>query len=165
VKMAKSMLKGKNLLICDEAIHTIVYMLNRCPTKVVRNIKHEKEYSMEWWEAMTKSSKNLWLLCICMWAKKTKTRPTKNTSFKYREESKAIRLFDLEKKYIIVSKDVAFDEDHKQEESNQIVVPWLIEGKYDTKVIEKGKEGHPKHEDKTNPTSSTKEDASSQCKQ
>lgn len=71
-----------------------------------------------------------------------------------------IRLYDLEKKAIIVSNNIIVDKDHKQEESDQIVVPWLIEDIDEAIEFAKEKGGRPKHEDRTSPISSDEEEVS-----
>ncbi|KAL8117736.1 hypothetical protein AgCh_015569 [Apium graveolens] len=114
VNMAKSMLKEKGFpnSFWAEAIHTAVYLINRCPTKAVKEMT-----PLEAWCRKKPSVSQLKIFgCICYaHIPKEKRHKLEDTSEKcillgYSSKSKGYRLYSLKNKSIIISKDVLFDE-------------------------------------------------------
>jgi hypothetical protein len=114
VEMARSMLKAKSLgnEFWDEAVHTSVYILNRCPTKEVLNLTSE-----EAWSGHKPSVAHMKVFgCIAYThVPKEKRRKLDGKSVKcifigYNIETRSYRLFDPPAKKVIISRDFVLDE-------------------------------------------------------
>ncbi|GKC26312.1 integrase [Tanacetum coccineum] len=113
VEMARSMLKTKNLEdeFWAEAVATAVYLINISPTKAVWNVTPYEA----WYESKPSVSHLRIFGCTCyaiISSGRGKLDPkTKKYIFVgYSTCSKAYRLYDVDKKSIIISRDVQFNE-------------------------------------------------------
>lgn len=113
-KMARSMLKGKNLhhSFWAEAVHTAVYVINRSPMKAVRNITPK-----EAWSGRKPQVKHLRVFGSVAYVHipKEKRHKLEEKSLKcifvgYNDVSKAYKLWDPEAKKVVISRDVIFEE-------------------------------------------------------
>jgi len=114
VEMARSMLKGKNLpkILWAEAVSCVAYILNRCPTKSVHDMTPE--------EAWSGHKPDVQALCVfgCIAyahipaekRKKFDGKCTKCIFIGYSDAFKGYKLFDPEKRKVIVSRDAEFAE-------------------------------------------------------
>jgi len=121
VEMARSMLQGSKLgnQFWEDVVHTSIYLLNRSPTKVVRNVTPE-----ELWSGRKPRIGHLKIFgSTCyMHIPKEKRRKLDNKSKRcifvgYSDYAKAYRLYDEETNDIIISRDVKFDETQRIETS------------------------------------------------
>ncbi|GMJ05590.1 hypothetical protein HRI_004228200 [Hibiscus trionum] len=112
--MARSMIKGKHLPrnFWAEVVRCAVYLLNRCPTKSVRNMTPD-----EAWSGKKPGIGNLKIFGCIAYAhvpeqirKKLDDRGEKCIFICYDERSKAYRLYNPLTKKLIISRDVEFDE-------------------------------------------------------
>jgi hypothetical protein len=117
MEMAKSMLHEKGLpkAFWAEAVYTVVYLMNRCPTKAVWD-----KTPFEAWSGRKPSIKHLKVFgCICyVQIPKEKRYKLDETSEKcifvgYSSMSKGYRLYNLKTNKVIISRDVLFDEKAK----------------------------------------------------
>jgi len=108
--MAKSMLKAKHLPndYWAKAVHYAVYILNRCPTKVVMNRVPE-----EAWSGRKQGVTHMKVFRCVAYAhipdqlrKKLDNKGEKCISIGYSEESKAYKSYNPSTKKLIVSRDV-----------------------------------------------------------
>ncbi|KAI3788698.1 hypothetical protein L2E82_01471 [Cichorium intybus] len=128
--MGRSMLHEKNLSygFWAEAVTTAVYLINLSPTKAVWN-----KTPFEAWHDFKPTISHLRIFGSLCYASVTSQRhkleaKTKKCMFVgYCSNSKAYRLYDPEKKKIIVSRHVQFDEHMKIEERDLKEVPMLCE--------------------------------------
>eukprot|EP00253_Pinus_taeda_P026770 PITA_26770 len=113
--MARSMLKAKHLpnYYWAEAVHCAVYILNRCPTKVVM-----KRVPEEAWSGRMQGVTHIKVFGCVAYAhipdqlrKKFDNKWEKCIFFGYSEESKAYRLYNPSTKKFFVSRDVQFIEE------------------------------------------------------
>ena len=133
MEMARSILKDKNLpnIFWAEAVYTAVYLLNRCPTKAVEN-----KTPIEAWSGQKPSAKHLRVFgCMCYVhipaAKRSKLdeKSEKGIFLGYSSQSKGYRVYNLQTKKLIISRDVEFDENatwnwqEEKEERGNIIVP------------------------------------------
>ena len=119
--MARSMLQGSKLgnQFWADAVHTSIYLLNRSPTKAVRNVTPE-----ELWSGRKPRIGHLKIFgSTCyMHIPEEKRRKLDNKSKRcifvgYSDYAKAYRLYDEETNEIIISRDVKFDETQRIETS------------------------------------------------
>ena len=114
MEMAKSMLHEKGLpkTFWGEAVHTSVYLINRCPTKPLQN-----QTPIIAWSGRKPSLRHLKVFgCICYsQVPKEKKQKLDETSEKciftgYSSQSKGYRLYSLKSNKIVISHSVLFDE-------------------------------------------------------
>ena len=114
VEMARSMLKDKSLgnEFWVEAVHTSIYILNRCPTKAVLNLTPK-----EVWLGHKPSVSHMKVFGCIAYAHvpKEKRRKLDDKSVKcifigYSIETRSYRLFDCQEKKVIIRRDFVFDE-------------------------------------------------------
>lgn len=114
MEMARSMLKGKGLpkKLWAEAINTAIYILNRSPTKVVRN-----KTPFEAWNHRKPLVDNFkvfgcvaYSLILSQNRDKFDEKGEKLLFIGYSSESKGYRLLNPESNKLVVSRDVIFDE-------------------------------------------------------
>lgn len=114
VEMATSMMNEKSLPkeFWAEAVHTAVYILNRCPTKAVKNM-----IPFEAWSGFKPSVSHFKVFGCIGYAhipteKRTKfdDKSQKCIFVGYSTSSKGYRLFNVETEKLIVSRDVIFNE-------------------------------------------------------
>lgn len=114
VEMARSMLKGKGLpnLYWAEAVNTAVYILNRSPTKAVRNKTPYEAWNKK--KPMVDHFKifgsTAYALIPSQNREKFDEKGQKLVFVGYSDESKGYRLLDPTTNKITVSRDVVFDE-------------------------------------------------------
>lgn len=104
--------KGMPKEFSPEAVNTAMYLLNRCPTRVVWNMT-----PFEAWSGRKPSVKHLKVFgCVC-YAQVPKVKRTKLEESSercifigYSSKSKGYKLYNLKSKKVIVSRDVVFDE-------------------------------------------------------
>lgn len=129
--MVRCMLKSKNLpkSFWAEAVACAVYVLNRCPTKSVRDKTPE-----EAWSERRPSIRHLKIFGCLAYAhvpdqlrKKLDDKGEKCIFIGYSDTSKAYKLYNPETKKIVISRDVIFDEygvwDWSAKEESSVVVP------------------------------------------
>lgn len=113
-EMTKSMLHEKGLpkIFWGEAVYTAVYLMNRCPTKVLEN-----KTPLEAWSGRKPSVNHLKVFgCICYsHVPKEVRRKLDETSEKcifvsYSSKSKGYRLYNLKLNKVIICRDVFFNE-------------------------------------------------------
>eukprot|EP00253_Pinus_taeda_P033255 PITA_33255 len=113
--MARSMLKGKHLPndYWDEAVNSVAYILNRCPTKAVMNRVPE-----EAWSGRKQGITHMkFFVCVAyahipdQLRRKLDNKGEKCILIGYSEESKAYRLYIPSTKKFFVSRDVQFIEE------------------------------------------------------
>uniref|UniRef100_A0A2N9EI16 Integrase catalytic domain-containing protein n=1 Tax=Fagus sylvatica TaxID=28930 RepID=A0A2N9EI16_FAGSY len=134
-KMARSMLKGKGLpnMLWAEAVHTAVYILNRSPTKAVRN-----KTPFEAWHKQKPMVNQLKVFGCIAYAhipsqerEKFDEKGEKYIFIGYSDESKGFRLLNPKSNKLVVSRDVIFDEmeswqwEDNLQESRNFEVPTL----------------------------------------
>ena len=129
--MVRCMLKAKQMPreFWAEAVATAVYILNRCPTKSVRDKTPE-----EAWSGRKPSIRHLKVFGCVAYAhvpdqlrKKLDDKGEKCIFIGYSTNSKAYKLYNPETKKIIISRDVKFDE--------QGTWDWSTKSQKETKVI------------------------------
>ncbi|KAL5556508.1 hypothetical protein UlMin_038744 [Ulmus minor] len=110
---AMLMEKGLPKTLWAEAVYTAVYLLNRCPTNVVKN-----KTPVEAWSGRKPSTKHLRVFgCICYThipqekRSKLDEKTEKGIFLGYSTQSKGYRVYRLRKNKLIISRDVKFDED------------------------------------------------------
>ncbi|KAM1331831.1 hypothetical protein ACFX2I_044275 [Malus domestica] len=115
VEMAKSMMHGKNMpyKFWGEAVNTLVYLLNRCPTKAL-----EKKTPFEVFSGKKPSVKHLrvfgsvcYTLILHQLRHKLEKSSNKGVFVSYCTSEKGYRVYNVLTQKIILSKDVIFDED------------------------------------------------------
>ncbi|KAL0410958.1 UNVERIFIED_CONTAM: Retrovirus-related Pol polyprotein from transposon TNT 1-94 [Sesamum latifolium] len=114
VEMARSMLKGKGVpnLYWAEVVHTAVHILNRSPTKAVRN----KTPFKAWYKKKPVVDHFKIFGCIAyalipsQKREKFDDKGQKLVFVGYNDQSKGYRLLDPFTKKVIISRDVIFDE-------------------------------------------------------
>lgn len=114
VEMARCMLKGAGLpdAFWAEAVNTAVYVLNRCSTRALNNKTPDEAY----YGTKPSVSHLRKFGCECFVhipserRKKLDDKSKKCIFLGYSEESKAYRLYDVEDKKIVTSRDVVFNE-------------------------------------------------------
>lgn len=113
--MTRSMIKEKGLpkSFWAEAVACAVYLLNRSPTKSVKNVTPQDA-----WSGHKPSIKHLKVFGCIAYAqipkekrKKLDDRGEKCIFIGYSENSKAYKLFNPITNKVIISRDVIFDED------------------------------------------------------
>lgn len=122
--MARSMLKAKRLQndYCVEAVHSAVYILNRCPTKAVMNKVPE-----EAWSGRKQGVTHMKIFgCVAYIPDQLRNKLDKKGEkcifIGYSEESKAYRLYIPSTKKIFVSRDVQFIEEEAWDGSIEKIV-------------------------------------------
>jgi len=124
--MARSMLKAKHLPndYWAEAVHCVVYILNRCPTKAVMNKVPE-----EAWSGRKQGVTHLKVFGCVAYAhipdqlrRKLDSKGEKCIFIGYSEESKAYRLYIPSTKKFFVSRDVQFIEEEAWDGSIEKIV-------------------------------------------
>lgn len=114
VEMARSMMIGKSLpkIFWAEAIHTTIYILNRCPTKAVRN-----RTPFEAWHKKKPVVDHLKIFGSIAYSHistpnrdKFDEKSEKLIFIGYSDESKGYRLYNPITCKLVVSRDVIFDE-------------------------------------------------------
>ena len=112
--MARSMMQGKHLPkgYWAEAVHTAVYILNRSPTKTVRDLT-----PYEAWHKRKPRVEHLKVFGCVAYAhipkenrEKLDEKGEKCIFIGYSHETKGYRLYEPESKQLIISRDVIFDE-------------------------------------------------------
>ena len=145
--MARSMLKGKNLpnVYWAEVVSFAVYILNRSPTKIVRDMTPQQA-----WSGKTPSVSHLKVFGCISYAhvpretrRKLDDKSEKCIFIGYDEPSKAYRLFNPITKKVIVSRDVVFKEDKSWDRNIDKIVTGVAQIPYD----EKDKKDHEDQED------------------
>ncbi|KAM6582397.1 hypothetical protein CsatB_009399 [Cannabis sativa] len=115
MEAARAMLLEKGLLkrFRAKAVSTVVYFLNRCPTKAVQN-----KTPIKAWSRRKPSLKHLKVFdCICYShipkekRDKLDEKTAKGIFLGYNTQSKGYRVYSLETNNLIISQDVKFDED------------------------------------------------------
>ena len=135
VEMARSMMNEKGLpkTFWAEATNTAVYILNRCPTKAVRNLT-----PMEAWSREKPDVSHLRIFgsigyVLIPAEKRTKLdeKSTKCIFTGYTLETKGYRLYNVETNKLVVSRDVLFDEnaawDWKEKKVEHVNQPSSLE--------------------------------------
>ncbi|KAM1480911.1 hypothetical protein ACFX2I_028001 [Malus domestica] len=113
--MAKSMLHDKGMPYCmwAEAVHTAVYLLNRCPTKSLDSITPFEAYSKR--KLGIAHLKVFGSVCYVHTPSelrhKLEPKSIKGVFVGYAKCEKGYRVFDPISKRLILSRDVVFDED------------------------------------------------------
>lgn len=112
--MANTMLKEKGFPrpLWAEAVSTAVYLMNWCPTKTVQN-----RTPVEAWSGLKPSAKHLKVFgCVCYVhipkekRSKLDDKTHKGIFMGYSPQSKGYRVYSIEEKKLIISRDVEFDE-------------------------------------------------------
>jgi hypothetical protein len=115
MEMARSMLKGKNLSneYWAEAVACAVYILNRSPTKIVRDMIPQQAWSGK--HHSVSHFKVFGCIAYAHVPKQTRSKlddkSEKCIFIGYDEQSKAYKLFNPITKKVIVSRDVVFKEE------------------------------------------------------
>ncbi|CAL2234198.1 unnamed protein product [Prunus armeniaca] len=115
IEMAKSMLhdKGMPYFLWAKAVHTAVYLLNRCPTKALHNITPFESYSRR--KPGIAHLKVFGSLCYvhvpAELRHKLDPKSTKGVFVGYATCEKGYRVFDPISNKLILSRDVTFDEE------------------------------------------------------
>jgi transposase InsO family protein len=133
MEMARSMIKDKGLpnKFWAEAVYTAVYILNRCPTKAVND-----KTPIEAWCGKKPSAKHLRVFgSICyihvpaQKRHKLEDKSIRGIFLGYSTQSKGYRVYNLQTKKLIVSRDVNVDENaswnwnEEQVERSNITIP------------------------------------------
>jgi hypothetical protein len=114
MEMACSMLDAKHLSneYLDEVVSTIVYIMNRCPTKSVEN-----KFPREAWTSMKHNVAHLKIFGCVAYAhvldemrKKIYFKGQKCIFFGYSEETKTCNMYDHVARKVIISHDIQFVE-------------------------------------------------------
>ena len=114
MEMACNMLESKHLPneYWGEAVATAVYIMNRCPTKSVKNKVPQEE-----WIGMNQSVSHLNFCCCVAYAhvpnelrRKLDKKGHKCIFVGYSEDTKAYKLYDPITRKVIISRDVQFVE-------------------------------------------------------
>ncbi|RZB68411.1 Retrovirus-related Pol polyprotein from transposon TNT 1-94 [Glycine soja] len=114
MEMARSMLKEKGLpnTFWAEAVYTVVYILNRCPTKSVKD-----KTPIEAWNGKKPSAKHLRVFgSICyihipdVKRHKLEDKTIRGIFLGYSNISKGYRVYNLQTKKLVISRDVEVDE-------------------------------------------------------
>ncbi|CAL2251278.1 unnamed protein product [Prunus armeniaca] len=128
VEMAKSMLHEKEIpySLWAEAVHTAVYILNRCPTKVLNNVTPFEAYSGR--KPGTAHLKVFGSLCYVHVPNelrhKLEPKSVKGVFVGYATCEKGYRIYDPISKKLTLSRDIIFDEEKSwnwSEHSNKVV--------------------------------------------
>ncbi|PKU75919.1 Retrovirus-related Pol polyprotein from transposon TNT 1-94 [Dendrobium catenatum] len=115
MEMARSMLIAKDIpkKFWAEAVNTAVYVLNRCPTKAVKDIT-----PIEAWSGDKPSVDHFRIFgCLCyvhipkQKRHKLEEKPDKGIFLGYSSQSKGYIFFNLKTQQLVTSRDVKFDED------------------------------------------------------
>ncbi|CAL8151067.1 unnamed protein product [Prunus armeniaca] len=138
IEMAKSMLhdKGMPYFLWAEAMHTAVYLLNRCPTKALHNITPFESYSGR--KPGIAHLKVFGSLCyvhgLAELRHKLDPKSTKGVFVGYAICEKGYRVFDPVSNKLILSRDVTFDEEgawHWTDNNDSVMTPYTIENQVD----------------------------------
>ena len=114
MEMARSMLKEKGMpnTFWAEAVYTAVYILNRCPTKAVKD-----KTPIEAWSGRKPSAKHLRVFgSICyihvpdQRRHKLEDKTIRGIFLGYSTQSKGYRVYNLQTKKLVISRDVEIDE-------------------------------------------------------
>nr|KYP59938.1 Copia protein [Cajanus cajan] len=110
MEMARSMLKEKGLpnTFWAEAIYTAVYLLNRYPTKAVRD-----KTPIEAWSGKKPSAKHLRVFGSIWYDEKRhklEDKTVRGIFLGYNSQSKGYRVYNLQKKKLTISRDIEVDE-------------------------------------------------------
>ena len=109
MEMARSMLKEKDMLntFWAEAVYTALYILNRCPTKVVQD-----KTPIEAWSGRKPSAKHLRVFrSICyIHRHKLEDNTIQGIFLGYNTQSKGYRVYNLQTKKLVIIRDVEIDE-------------------------------------------------------
>ena len=130
VEMAKSMLheKGIPYFLWGEAVHTAVYLLNRCPTKALDNITPFEAYSGR--KPGIAHLKIFGSLCYVhvptQLRHKLEPKSMKGVFVGYATCEKGYRIFDPISKKLTLSRDVTFDEDGAWKWTDNIDRPAVV---------------------------------------
>ncbi|KAI5348232.1 hypothetical protein L3X38_001119 [Prunus dulcis] len=114
VEMAKAMLHEKELpyYLWAEAVHTAVYILNRCPTKALRNMTPFEAYSTR--KPGVAHLKVFGSVCFVHKPEESRqkvdAKSTRGVFVGYATCEKVYRVFDPVPRKLLLSKDVVFDE-------------------------------------------------------
>lgn len=109
MEMARSMLMAKGLhkKFWAEAVHTALYLLNRCPTKAVKNLT-----PIEAWSGIKPTAVHLKVFgCICYMhipeqkRHKLEEKSTKGVFLGYSSQSKGYGVFNLKSQQLVTSKE------------------------------------------------------------
>ncbi len=130
VEMAKCMLNGANLdeTLWAEALYTAAYLRNRSPTKALPNSTPYEEFCGS--KPKVSHLKVFGSKAIALNKRqKTKFAPRgkEYVMVGYSESSKAYRLYDKEKRELIVSRDVYFIEEIEEKASTNISFPLMLD--------------------------------------
>ncbi|CAL9020204.1 unnamed protein product [Prunus brigantina] len=138
IEMAKSMLhkKGMPYFLWAEAVHTAVYLLNRCPTKALHNITLFESYSgRKPGIAHLKVFNSLCYVHVPAELRhKLDLKSTKGVFVGYATCEKGYRVFDPVSNKLILSRDVTFDEEgawHWTDNNDSVMTPYTIENQVD----------------------------------
>ena len=114
MEMAHNMLAAKHFPneYWGEAVTTVVYIMNRCPTKSVK-----KKVPQESWIGMNHSVSHLKVFCCVAYAhipdelrRKLDKKGQKCIFVGYSEDTKSYKLYDPVTKKVIINRDVQFVE-------------------------------------------------------
>jgi len=114
MEMARSMLKEKGMpkIFWAEAVYIVVYILNRCPTKAVKD-----KTPIEAWSVRKPSAKHLRVFgSICyihvpdQRRHKLEDKTIRGIFLGYSTQSKGYRVYNLQTKELVISRDVETDE-------------------------------------------------------
>ncbi|KAI5324312.1 hypothetical protein L3X38_033385 [Prunus dulcis] len=114
VEMAKAMLHEKELpyYLWAEAVHTAVYILNRCPTKALRNKTPFEAYSTR--KPGVAHLKVFGSVCFVHKPKESRekldAKSTRGVFVGYETCEKGYRVFDPVTRKLLLSRDIVFDE-------------------------------------------------------
>ncbi|KAI5318138.1 hypothetical protein L3X38_037846 [Prunus dulcis] len=173
IEMAKSMLheKGMPYFLWTEAVHTTVYLLNRCPTKALNNITPFEAYSGR--KPGIAHLKVFGSLCYVHvpteLRHKLEPKSTKGVFVGYATCEKGYRVFDPVSNKLLLSRDVTFDEEnawHWTDKDGSVMTSYSIEDQVDLDLksdrSNENSTGTPQTLDMQESTSSTPGDISSE---
>ncbi|KAI5334921.1 hypothetical protein L3X38_025054 [Prunus dulcis] len=173
IEMAKSMLheKGMPYFLWTEAVHTAVYLLNRCPTKALNNITPFEAYSGR--KPGIAHLKVFGFLCYVHvpteLRHKLEPKSTKGVFVGYATCEKGYRVFDPVSNKLLLSRDVTFDEEnawHWIDKNGSVMTTYSIENQVDLDLksdsSNENSTGTPQTLDMQESTSSTPGDISSE---
>ncbi|KAI5343342.1 hypothetical protein L3X38_011218 [Prunus dulcis] len=138
IQMAKSMLheKGMPYSLWTEAVHTAVYLLNRCPTKALNNITPFEAYSGR--KPGIAHLKVFGSLCFVHvpteLRHKLEPKSTKGVFVGYATCEKGYRVFDPVSNKLLLSRDVTFDEENAwlwTDKNDSVMTTYSIENQVD----------------------------------
>ncbi|KAI5335964.1 hypothetical protein L3X38_026098 [Prunus dulcis] len=138
IEMAKSMLheKGMPYFLWIEAVHTAVYLLNRCPTKALNNITPFEAYSGR--KPRIAHLKVFGSLCYVHvpteLRHKLDPKSTKGVFVGYATCEKGYRVFDPVSNKLFMSRDVTFDEEnawHWTDNNGSVMTTYSSENQVD----------------------------------